>query len=156
MNTNQKLRHAAVHEAGGAVVARMLGLTCGRATLVPDYEEPAEVAYFFEAVHAFEWRHHHSHRYRDDRAFWHGKIIATMAGAEAEREILGSCLEGNGHGRQQWDLVGDNLGYSDDWSKRAARLRRFARQLVKRHRSAILHFAKQLIAADQLDDLLAR
>jgi hypothetical protein len=34
-----KQKQRTVHEAGHAVVGRVLGLTCGRATIVPDYTE---------------------------------------------------------------------------------------------------------------------
>ncbi len=153
--TPDKLWHAAVHAAGHAVVARVLGLSAGHASLVPDFEEEtAGVDYMLDALQAWEWSHLHPHQ--KQRAFWDGKIIALMAGSEAECEIIGSCAGGDAHDRRQCDLIAGDLEYRDDWPRRAARLRRFSRQLVKRHRSAVLSFANQLIAADELDELLAR
>jgi ATP-dependent Zn protease len=38
VRTKTELRHTAYHEAGHAVVGRVLGLTLGEATIVPDYE----------------------------------------------------------------------------------------------------------------------
>jgi hypothetical protein len=150
-----KLWHAAVHAAGHAVVARVLGLSGGRPSLVPDFEEEtAGVDYMLDVLQAWEWSHLHPNR--NQRAFWHGKIIAHMAGSEAECEIIGSCAGGDKHDRRRCDLIAGDLKYSDDWPKRAVRLRRFARQLAKRHRSAVVSFANQLIAADELDELLAR
>lgn len=72
-----------------------------------------------------------------------------MAGDEAEREIIGWAAD-------ESDRPQCGIGYSDDRPEGSARLRRFARQLVKRHRSTILSFANQLIAADELAELLAR
>jgi ATP-dependent Zn protease len=37
--TTKQLRRTAIHEAGHAVVGRVLGTTCGEATIVPDYDE---------------------------------------------------------------------------------------------------------------------
>lgn len=117
--------HDAIHEAARIAIGRRLGLPFG-------YAEPA---YEQEGV--------------DNRALWRGRIIANMAGTEAEREIIGWCAE-------------DDRGaecdsrYSDEGPERIARMRRLARQLVKRHRATILRFADQLIAADELGELLAR
>src|SRR3954463_7486657 len=63
------------------------------------------------------------------------KIIALMAGSEAECEIIGSCAGGDAHDRRQCDSIAGDLEYRDDWPRRAARLRRFSRQLIRRHRS---------------------
>jgi hypothetical protein len=151
-----RLWHDAVHEAGRAVVSRALGLTSGYANLVPDYEEPSPgTAFIFDALQASEWNRLHPERHGNDGAFWRGRIIATMAGAEAELEIIGICAGSGGHEREQCDSTGEDLGYSGDWPQRAVRMRRFARQLVKRHRGTILRFAEQLIAADELDEFLA-
>jgi hypothetical protein len=46
-------------------------------------------------LQAFEWNRLHPERNGDDRAFWRGRIIVTMAGAEAEREIIGSWADGD-------------------------------------------------------------
>jgi hypothetical protein len=77
-----------------------------------------------------------------------------MAGAEAEREIIGRCF--GEHDSRSRDLVVDYLDYSDVCPERAERMRRFTRQLVKRHRDAILSFAEQLMAAAELDELVER
>ena len=84
----------------------------------------------------------------DDRALWRGMIIANMAGTEAEREIIGCFAEE--------DRLEGDFRFSDDGPERLARMRRFARQLVKRHRATIQRIADQLRAADELGELLAR
>ena len=116
--------HDAVHEAGRLAIGRTLGLPFGCADLRPEQEGA------------------------DDRALWRGRIIANLAGTEAEREIIGWCAEDD---RPECDFR-----YSDERPERIVRMRRFARQLVKRHRETILRFADQLIAADELGELLAR
>ena len=37
--TANQLRRTAIHEAGHAVIGRVLGLTCGEVTIVPDWEK---------------------------------------------------------------------------------------------------------------------
>jgi len=155
--TPDKLWHDAVHEAGHAVIARVLGVNSGYANLVPDYEEQTPShAFIFDALQAWEWNRLHPRRSGDDRPFWRGRVIATMAGVEAEREIIGWCAGDAEHDCRRCDPMGDNPAYSNGPPELSARMRRFARQLVKRHRNAILSFAEQLIAADELDELLAR
>jgi hypothetical protein len=44
----------------------------------------------------FEWERRG--KVRTDDAVWHARIITYMAGAEAEREILGRCRGGDGDG----------------------------------------------------------
>jgi hypothetical protein len=79
-----------------------------------------------------------------------------MAGPEAEREIIGRRAGGEAGDQGQRHPISNDLDDSDHWPERSARMRRFARQLVKRHRAAILDFAEQLVAAHELDELLAR
>ena len=145
-----RLYHDAIHEAGRVTISRVLGLPSGYAIPVPEHEEQtAGHAFVVNTLLASEWNRLHPDRDGDDRAFWRRMIIADMAGAEAEREIIGSCAEE--HDDPQWVC-----GYSNDRPVRSARSRRLARRLVKRHRDTILSFADQLIAADELGELLAR
>lgn len=153
--TPDKLWHDAVHEAGHVVVARALGLTAGYANFFLDCAEISAHAFIFDALQALAGGRLQSARKEDDAEFWHDKIIARMAGAEAEREIIGMCLgaDGDDHGQLKF---GDDLAYADEEPEHAVRMRRFARQLVKRHQDAILRFAEQLVAAAELDELVAR
>jgi hypothetical protein len=153
--TPDKLWHDAVHEAGHAVIARALGLTTGYANFLPDCEETSADALIFDALLALRWNRLHPERKGDDAEFWHGKIIARLAGAEAEREIIGSSLGEDDDDHRQYKF-GDDLTYSDEGPEHGVRMRHFARQLVKRHRNAILRFAEQLVAAAELDELVAR
>ena len=155
--TPDKLWHDAVHEAGHAVISRALGLTSGYANLAPDAsDQRSGEALIFDALQCCRWNSRHPERNGNDTAFWDGTIIASMAGAEAEREIIGTCLGRCEHGTRSSDPISNDLGYEDDGAGRTARMRRFAQQLVKKHRAAILRFAEQLVAVDELDELLAR
>ena len=149
-----RLWHDAVHEAGHAVIARTLGLTSGYTNLFPGCaEHMSGHPFIHDALQSWSWNCRHPERNGNDDAFWRGMIIARMAGAEAEREIIGSCLGRCGDDSRSSDLIRDGLG--NEQPEDAARMRRFARHLVKRHREAILRFADQLVAAVELDELVA-
>lgn len=120
-----RLWHDAVHDAGRIAIARALGLPFAYSDLI------------FQQAGG------------DDRKFCHARIIADMAGAEAERDLFG------------WSADEDHcpecdFPYSDDRPEHFIRMRRFARQLVRRHRATILRLADQLVAADELGELLSR
>jgi hypothetical protein len=152
-HTPDKLWHDAVHEAGHAVIARILGVTSAYANLSSNCDEVSAADFILDAMQAFEWNQVHAERHAADGAFWRRKIIARIAGAEAEREIIGVCLGDDEHHRLSCEL---ELGHAHVQSERTVRMHSLARQLVKRHRAAILSFAEQLVAAADLDELLTR
>jgi hypothetical protein len=78
-----------------------------------------------------------------------------MAGAEAEREIIGSCGS-DALATWECDCMRSNAADSNVSPRRAADLRGVARQLVKKHRNRIFDIADQLIALYEMDELLAR
>jgi len=144
--------HDAVHAAGRAVIARVLGIPdCANLFLDADVPTVGK-AFIVDALQASEWTDHHSQRKVDHGAFWSAKIIAFLAGAEAEIQIIGPRA---GSEERRCDVSGTKLAYAGDPPGPTTRMRRFARQLVKRHRTAILSFAEQLVAAEELDELLA-
>jgi hypothetical protein len=146
---SENLWQAAVREAGHAIIAGVLGVSCGEATLVPDSErEPAGAAHLCESLEGPGRGRIPTQHDCADQTFLDDNIIVAMAGAEAEREIIGSYAS-NG-------LLRDSLGYSDLSPIRATQLRRVARQLVKKHRTRIRSFAQQLIALNELDEFLSR
>lgn len=151
-------RVTAYHEAGHAVIGRVLNLPCGYATIVPDddsaahsiCEDPWEAVARWDSVG----------RRRDLDTAYRARVIAYMAGAEAEIEFFGACDGGDGDDRWQIDLMLDSLLPADaDIPAYAARLRRFTRALVRRHRDRIeavanaLHANKQL-SEDRLDAMI--
>ena len=148
-------RHTATHEAGHAVVARVLTLICGGANMVPDHEaggagysvtaDPLECA--GEWIRRGKWR--------SDDATFHARIIAYMAGAEA-----GATRTGDGDDRYQIGLMAEQLDDGDPL-KREARLRAMTRMLVRRHRNRIERVADALLtertlSAEKIDELTGR
>jgi hypothetical protein len=82
-------RRTAFHESGHAVIGRVVGMICGGATIVPDYEAmTAGVAItrdHWVAGDAWECRG----KFRGDVSVMRGRIIGYMAGHEAEIIALG-------------------------------------------------------------------
>ena len=82
--SKQREWHTAIHEAGHAVIGRMLGMVCGQVTIVPNLsEETAGVAITHDQWVTFgAWEKRD--KYRDVSAVVRGRIMTLMAGAEAE------------------------------------------------------------------------
>jgi hypothetical protein len=85
----KRLIHTAYHEAAHAVIGRVLTLSCGEATIKPDYREctagVSHTADPYACIHEWEKRG----KVREPDAVFHARIIGYMAGAEGESELLG-------------------------------------------------------------------
>jgi hypothetical protein len=122
MRNNPNQYRLAIHEAGHAVIARVLMLACGRATIkgvrigtgrnlfigngrntihLPD-----------DCLHEWERR---GHVRNNAKTVWHARIITFMAGVEAVCEIVGAeaIYQGDGHDRSQIYLMLRELMRSD-------------------------------------------
>ncbi len=158
----QANRSTAYHEAGHAVIGRVLTLCCGRATIRHNYAA-GEAGHAitpdpFECLYEWEKRGHVRH---SQDAVYHARIMTYMAGAEAERVLLGSDGVGDDNDRYQIVLMAEKLDRDADWDKLEPRLRRMTRMLVRRHTARIERVAKGLLAktslsARQLDKLVGR
>jgi ATP-dependent Zn protease len=97
------MNSTAVHEAGHAVIGRVLGMVCGHATIVPDDDSLGHsiAADPWMIAHAWEQRG----KYRDMSSVFRGRILGFMAGAEAEAEILHRTAIGDGDDRYQIGLM---------------------------------------------------
>ncbi|WP_164712610.1 hypothetical protein [Methylobacterium currus] len=91
-------RHTAIHEAGHAVIGRVVTMACGGATIVADDESAGHsvTADPYAVLAAWEARE----KWRPSSSVWVGRILAYMAGAEAEEVILGGCQGGDGDDRR--------------------------------------------------------
>lgn len=155
-------RHTAYHEAGHAVVGRVLTLVCGGATIVPDYEAGG-AGHSITAdplVCETEWLR--CGKLRHDNAVWHARIIAYMAGAEAEVVLLSATQGGDRDDRYQIEMMAHELDCDpSEWVRWEARLRAMTRMLIRRHRDRIDRVANALLAkgklsAKQIDRLIGR
>lgn len=160
-------RNTAYHEAGHAVIGRVLDLDCGHATIVADHdssghaitEDPWVTAGRWEARYWAEFeRTGKMPRYRDVESVFRARILTFMAGREAELELLGDGGLGEGDDRYQIELMAEQIpipGAEDDlaaaWSRYEARLRRQARRLVRRHRERIERVAEALLKHGRLE-----
>jgi ATP-dependent Zn protease len=156
-------RHTAIHEAGHAVVGRVLTLLCGGTTVVPNYKDGTAgntiIAGPDECVH--EWRKRGKVREIENAVFY-GRIMAYMAGVEAEEILLRLTKGGDADDRRQIELMAKELDH--DPAERArweVRLRRQTRRLIRRHGDKIERVADALLAkgklsAKQIDNLTGR
>jgi hypothetical protein len=83
-------------------------------------------------------------------AVYVARIISTMAGAEAEAELLGLQPIGDGHDRGQIELMAEELTSKRSWSELEPRLRKMTRMLVRRHRVRIERVAEALLTKTKL------
>src|SRR5579863_6272025 len=112
MTANKRTLHndlgpVAIHEAAHAVIGRVLNLSCGSVTIVPNVDEgeagcaiihdPWKTAYDWDQK---IWEEVEQglppSKSRNPRSAFRGTILARMAGAEAETVILGACQGGAG------------------------------------------------------------
>jgi ATP-dependent Zn protease len=160
--TRKQLKQTAYHEAGHAVIGRVLTLHCGRATIRPNYSK-AEAGHAvthepYACLYEWEKRGH----VRDSRdAVYHARIMTLMAGAEAEEALLGSGGIGDSDDRYQIGLMAEELHRDTNWDKLEPRLRAMTRMLVRRHKARIERVAKALLAkttlsAKSLDKMVGR
>lgn len=153
-------RHIAIHEAGHAVIGRVLTMACGGATIVPDDELGSEghavIADVETTIRQWEMRE----KFRDYVSAVRGRIIAIQAGHEAEAELLGRAAGDDEDDRICAAALIEDAGIAADREGRSLlRLREAARALVRRHRGAIERVAAALsergaLTGDEIDAML--
>lgn len=146
----RQLKTTAYHEAGHAVIGRVLKLPLEDATIKPNYDE-AEAGHSiipdpYACLLEWQWGGHMPGGGLD--TVFHARIMAYMAGAEVEMVLLGSRAEGDGDDRYQIALMAEQLDV--DWDRLEPRLRAMTRMLVRRHRIFIDRVAKALLAKTSL------
>lgn len=158
--TDQLIWSTAIHEAGHAVIGRVLGLKCGQVTIIPDEINGeaghAIIAQPFDTLNEYE----RLGEEREIHLIFRDQILAWMAGAEAEIEILGHWRGGDGDDQQKIRFALPEADLSpEQWRRSERRMRAKTRGLVRRHREKIEHVARALIEhrtlqADEIDALV--
>jgi hypothetical protein len=149
----QTKRSTAYHEAGHAVIGRVLTLHCGHATIKPNYEQAEAGHVITHAPYSclYEWEKRGKVRDSQDVVL-HARIMTYMAGAEAEKILLGSSGVGDTDDREQIALMAEELHRDTNWEKLEPRLRIMTRMLVRRHRVRIERVAKTLLTKTTLSE----
>ena len=132
--------------SGHAVIGRVVGMICGGATIVPDYEAmTAGVAITHDHwVAGDAWEIAGKYRGDDEVSVMRGRILVYMAGREAEILAVGEpdVAGGDEDDRCQIALMATEAGI--EWSY-VERLRPKARALVRRHWAKIEAVAAALL-----------
>jgi hypothetical protein len=156
-----KLRATAYHEAGHAVIGRVLTVASGGVTIRPNFREGAWGQNIVADPYAclYQWEKRGKVRTLD--SVWRARIMTFMAGAETEVVLLGQTPAGDGWDRSQIGHMARELCYSTPWEKLEPRLRAMTRMLIRRHRAPIERVAKALLvrttlSAKQADKLARR
>jgi ATP-dependent Zn protease len=155
-----RLKATAYHEASHAVIARVLTLACDSATIEPDADSAGHSICHDPWACIYQWEKRG--KVRGDTAVWHARIIAFMAGGEAEAELLGLTAPGDGEDRRQIEQMAEQFGLDEGRrNKVETRLRAMTRILIRRHKGRIERVAKALLArttlsADELDNLVGK
>jgi hypothetical protein len=144
-------RKTAYHEAGHAVLGRVLTLVCDSATIKPDHDSAGHSLTHDPWASIYEWEKRG--KVREPDAVWHARIIGFMAGAEAEAELLGTVPRGDGDDRYQIELMAEELETpAKRWdTKIEPRLR-----AVTRMRSPPSSADRARASADRSDDIEPR
>jgi hypothetical protein len=149
----------AIHEAGHAVLGRVLTLVCGGATIQMDHESYGHAITEdpYVTLDAWAWRG----KVRSLNAVWIARTITFMAGAEAVAELSPDGLEpgDDGDRRQIADMLEEIAPPDPVWYE--ARLRKMTRMLIRRHRERIERVANALLtnitlSTEELDKLVGR
>jgi ATP-dependent Zn protease len=118
--TATDLRRTAYHEAGHAVIHRAMGMVCGEASIVPNFDTMT-AGYAIAADHYVtgrEWERRG--KVRDWRSILRGRIIGYMAGREAEIIAFGRKRKkyGDGDDLLQIALMAEEADVSEAYLER--------------------------------------
>jgi ATP-dependent Zn protease len=142
--TATDLRRTAYHEAGHAVIHRVMGMVCGEASIVPDYDTMCG-GYAIAADHYVtdrEWERRG--KLRDCRSILRGRIIGYMAGREAEIVAFGRKRKkyGDDDDLLQIALMAEEADVSEAYLER---LRPKVGPLLRRHWRKVEAVAETLL-----------
>ena len=147
--TKAQQEATAYHEAGHAVIARVLGMTCGDTTIVADQDFAGHSITSVERSIA-DWECRGRFRWT---SMFRARIIMLMAGRESEIECFGKdqgSVFGDGDDLREIEL---SMPEAETPDESVAKLRVKTRGLVRRHRHAIAQVAAALMKHGTLDAL---
>ena len=159
------MRSTAIHEAGHAVIGRVLDMCGGGASIVDDDNFAGRVDIRLPSAIQDHWEKQ-LQKYRYFESVFIGRILTCMAGAEAEIMLAGSHAEESGDvgDRDQITLMFDGASEAPGLRElreetHEARLRRFTRVLVRRHSDKIERVAEALLmrqhlSGEEIDELV--
>jgi hypothetical protein len=147
-------KYTARHEAGHAVIARVLGLLGGSATIVANHLQESyggAESYLVETI--WYWRNGGNKKLmlRSLACAYRARVIMEMAGYEAELECLGRSRGRTGGDSEDCKEINERMlkiypGMgNEERFRRRNRLRRMTRLLVRRHRDKIERVACALL-----------
>jgi hypothetical protein len=149
----EDLRRIAIHEAGHAVIGRTMAQVCGDVMIIPDSDDNSAglciIADIYKTMRFWD----HIRRWRTKKTLMKGRIMAMMAGAEAEREFFGEGDLGDGEDRRQiFIMIEDTFGLESslEIESREEFLRRWTRFFIRRHRDKIDKVAAALLVKRSL------
>ena len=148
----------AVHEAGHAVIGRVLGFPCGRATIVPDPDKGTEGCAQVDTS-LETWFNCESTR--SEFVLHRASIIVSLAAEEAEMDVLGSASDGYDADNESVMLCAMEMSdvALDPDQRVMQRLRRQTARLVRKHRDKIERVAAALmerrtLSGGEIDELM--
>jgi len=148
--TAEQLRRTATHEAGHAVIHRVVGMVCGGAFIVPDYDTMS-AGFAIAADHYvtdYAWERRGKFRDFGSVSILRGRIMGFMAGREAEIIAFGEKHEiGDGDDRYQIALMAEEASVSEAYLDR---LRPKVRALLRRHWRKVEVVTEALLARKTL------
>jgi hypothetical protein len=134
-------------------------MDCGHVTIEADDDSSGHTIFGDPYDTQAAWQQRRD-RYRNISTVIVGRIITILAGALAEIEIFGECAGGDGDDQYRAMCMLQDLG-RDDEDDYVRRLRRQARNLVRRHREKIERVAAGLmahgtLAAEEIEAIMRR
>ena len=156
----------AYHEAGHAVIGRVLRLACGCATIIIPYRYLEGYAYIYDQrTTVTEWT---PELWKMDQGFlprhkvraaFRGTIIALMAGVEAEKELVGPLpddYDTDCHDRDEIEFLAASPEAElskNLWVRYEPRMRRQARRLVRKYGYSIETVAENLLECETREEI---
>jgi ATP-dependent Zn protease len=174
---NWRKKDLAFHEAGHAVIGRVLGLVRGHTTILADHDSAGHSILADPWITNAQWEARG--KFRDLSSIRLARVIALMGGRETEivcfgrsrggwgsdyRDIVTIALSGHlkvpgprnasvaqaRHRREYKQMGNANVTFDPAWDRYQERLRQKTRMLVRRHRSTIERVAAAILEKGEL------